>query len=101
MWKVTLECGVVGAKNTAHVACDELGLAGRAGLARCIIGVGLKTTRTHAGSGGCGGRRHAGGTGGASGVPTNGFERPNGTRLAHGVGIPEVSGVACTVQDRR
>ena len=99
--QIALERGVVGAENAAHVACDELGLPGRTGHTFIVNFSQSKTSRTHAGSGGRGGCRHAGGAGGARGIPGHAFVRANSTGLAHGVCIPEVPRVACTVQDRR
>ena len=48
MRQIALQRGVVGAGNATHVACDELGLPGRAGHTFIVNFSQSKTSRTHA-----------------------------------------------------
>ena len=113
VWEVTLECGVFSAENAARVAGDKLGLPGRTSLACRFVGVGLKASRTHAGSGGCGQSCHATRAGGACSITRNCFKSSyracftlieicnKSSIFIDGIGNSKVTWLAFAVQDRR
>ena len=101
MWEVTLQRGMLNARNTAVVSSDVLGFACTTALACRVVGVGLKPSRTNAGRGGRREGRHVCWAGGARGVACACFNFTHGACFAYGFSVAEVARLACTIQDRR